>query len=234
MAGIPAQSCLAKYKRPFFTSGVALARVVGRTDRFTPWEETLGRRSEQPLISEAPGVANIVAGACGAGRVVLFGSHPEFGFDVAMEDSQLPARMLLNAIAWQLAENGDERERIAIIAERESEADPARVRSLAAELHERTAAVRARGTDGVWLATEPRVLGFRPDDPDLDGGYHGVIALLEQSVALLDRALAEWDLDPGEPVDNPYTHMLTSPYHHVAGSYLAAVGRVGAAALLCE
>ena len=141
---------------------------------------------------------------------------------------------------------------------------------MAAELHERTAAVRARGTDAVWLApehamavfgrtpleiwsgsldaidrladvaaaradaTEPRVLGFRPDDPDLDGGYHGVIALLEQSVALLDRALAEWDFDPGEPVDNPYTHMLTSPYHHVAGSYLAAVGRVGAAALLCE
>jgi hypothetical protein len=27
--------------------------------------------------------------------------------------------------------------------------------------------------------------------------------------------------------------MTTSPYHLVAGSYLAAVGRVGAAALLC-
>ena len=68
--------------------------------------------------------------------------------------------MLLNAIAWQLAENGDERVRIAIIAERESEGDPARVRSLAAELHERTAAVRARGTDAVWLAPEHAMAVF--------------------------------------------------------------------------
>ena len=55
--------------------------------------------------------------------MVLFGSHPEFGFGVAMEDSQLPARMLLNAVAWQLDASGaPERVRTAIIAERESEA----------------------------------------------------------------------------------------------------------------
>jgi hypothetical protein len=33
---------------------------------------------------------------------------------------------------------------------------------------------------------------------------------------------------------NPYEHMLDSPFHLVAGSYLAAVGRVGGAALLCS
>ena len=63
-----------------------------------------------------------------------------------------------------------------------------------------------------------------PDEWNLDGGYHGVVALLEQSVALLDRTLATWDFDPGEPTQNPYQHMETSPYHLVAGSYLAAVG----------
>jgi hypothetical protein len=83
--------------------------------------------------------------------------------------------------------------------------------------------------------TEPRVLSFRPPaDWNLDGGYHGVVALLEQSVQLLDRTLETWDWDPGEPGGNPYEHMETSPYHLVAGSYLAASGRVAGAALLCE
>ena len=51
---------------------------------------------------------------------------------------------------------------------------------------------------------------------------------------MLDQTLATWDFDPGESSGNPYEHMLDSPYHLVAGSYLAAVGRVGGAALLCS
>jgi hypothetical protein len=83
--------------------------------------------------------------------------------------------------------------------------------------------------------TEPQILSFRPPaDWKLDGGYHGVVALLEQSVELLDQALATWDFDPGEPGGNPYEHLETSPYHLVAGSYLAASGRVAGAALLCR
>ena len=83
--------------------------------------------------------------------------------------------------------------------------------------------------------TEPHVISFRaPSEWNLDGGYHGVVALLEQSVALLDQALETWDFDPGQPTENPYQHMQTSPYHLVAGSYLAAVGRVASAALLCS
>jgi Biotin-protein ligase, N terminal len=267
MAGMPASFEIAHYNGPLFTGAQPLARVAGRTERFTPWEHMLGDASAHPLIDDAPGIANIVAGPCGEGRVVLFGSHPEFGFGVAMEDEQPPARMLLNAIAWQLEEHAIERPRIPIVAERESEAEP--VGEHVAALHERTAALRALGTNAKWLgpgyamstfgrsgveiwsasldaidrladataeradATEPRVLGFRPD-AELDGGYHGVIPLLEQSLELLDRALADWHFDPGEPGGNPYRHMLDSPYHLVAGSYLAAVGRVGAAALLCE
>jgi glutamine amidotransferase-like uncharacterized protein len=267
MAGMPARFEIAHYNGPLFTGAQALARVVGRTDRFTPWEHMLGDTSEHALIDDAAGVANIVAGPCGDGRVVLFGSHPEFGFGVAMEDEQPPARMLLNAIAWQLDENPRERPRT--LAQRGEDGDPEQVADLATSLRERTAALRERGTGAKWLApayamstfgrsgveiwtlsldaidrlagaaaaragaVEPRVLGFRSDE-GFDGGYHGVIALLEQSLDLLDRALAEWGFDPGEPGGNPYRHMLDSPYHHVAGSYLAAVGRVGAAALLCQ
>jgi hypothetical protein len=274
MAGMPESFEIAHYNGPLFEGATALARVAGRTERFTAWEETLGETPERSLIDDATGVANIVAGPCGDGRVVLFGSHPEFGFTIAMEDAQLPARMLLNAVDWQLAASGaPERPRPAILADAEpadADADPARVGELAEALRDRTAAIRARGEDARWLApefamsvfglparevwaqsldaidrlatdaerlapgTEPRVLAFRPPvEWELDGGYHGVIALLEQSLELLDQALDTWDFDPGEPTQNPYEHMTTSPYHLVAGSYLAAVGRVGAAALLC-
>jgi glutamine amidotransferase-like uncharacterized protein len=276
MAGMPASFEVAHYNGPLFSGAQALARVTGRTDRFTAWEEALGEPAESTLIEDAAAqrIANIVAGPCGDGRVVLFGSHPEFGFSIAMEDEQIPGRMLCNAIDWQLAASGaPERPRPAITADREpdeADIDPARVAELADQLRERTAAIRARGEDARWLApehaiaffgltpreiwaqsldaidrfavetaerapqTEPRVVGFRPPaDWDLDGGYHGVVALLEQSVELLDQTLATWDFDPGEPTGNPYEHMTTSPYHLVAGSYLAAVGRVGSAALLC-
>jgi len=272
MAGMPASFEIAHYNGPLFEGATALARVAGRTERFTAWEETLGATPARALIDDAAGVANIVAGPCGEGRVVLFGSHPEFGFSIAMEDEQLPGRMLLNAIDWQLAESGaPERPRPPIFTDAApGGGDPARVVELAEALGERTAAIRARGEDARWLAprfamsvfglpsnevwrssldaidrlatgaarlapaTEPRVLAFRPPDAwELDGGYHGVIALLEQSLQLLDRARTTWDFDPGEPTENPYEHMTTSPYHLVAGSYLAAVGRVGAAALLC-
>jgi hypothetical protein len=237
----------------------------------------LGRRPERTLVDDAAaeGVANIVADALGRGRVVLFGSHPEFGFTIAMEDEQLPGLMLRNAVEWQLAESGaPERPEIELYSHRnpgeEADADPGRVAELAAALRDRTARIRERGEAARWLEpayamsffglspreiwaqsldaidrlsaeaerraphTEPRVLSFRvPAEWALDGGYHGVVALLEQSVELLDRTLETWDYDPGEATANPYEHMETSPYHLVAGSYLAASGRVAAAALLC-
>jgi hypothetical protein len=276
MAGMPETFEIAHYNGPLFLGPQPLARVAGRTDRFTAWEETLDERPPRSLIDDAAdqGIANIVAGPCGDGLVVLFGSHPEFGFGIAMEDEQLPGRMLCNAIDWQLASNPAPRPAVSLVSDAEpaeADADPARVAELAGRLAERTAAIRARGTDVRWLepafamsffglepgeiwsrsldaidrlaaeaaerapGTEPRVLGFRPPaEWDLDGGYHGVVPLLEQSVEMLDVALATWDsFDPGEPTGNPYQHMVDSPYHLVAGSYLAAIGRVGAAALLC-
>jgi glutamine amidotransferase-like uncharacterized protein len=273
-AGLPPTFEMAHYNGPLFVGAHALTRVVSRTDRFTPWEEMLGERPDRTLVDDAVAgrIANVVTGSAGEGRAVLFGSHPEFGFTIAMEDEQLPARMLTNAIDWQLAESGaPERPRVELFTDREPsehDADPARAAQLAERLRELTEAVRGRGTDARWLRpdaamsffglssvsiweqsldaidrfsvdveqraphVEPRVLGFRPPfEWDLDGGYHGVVPLLEQSVDLLERTLASWDFDPGKTT-NPYEHMHTSPYQLAAGSYLAAIGRVGAAALL--
>lgn len=278
MAGMPATFEIAHYNGPLFHGATPLARVVGCTERFTPWEEMLDRPAERLLVDQAAaeGVANIVADAAGEGRVVLFGSHPEFGFTIAMEDEQLPALMLRNAVEWQLAESGSPaRPEVELYSHRHpgdaADADPARVAELAARLRALTARIRERDERPRWLEpahamsffglppreiwlqsldaidrlsaeaerrgphAEPRILSFRvPPGWALDGGYHGVVELLEQSVGLLDQALATWDFDPGEETTNPYQHMETSPYQLVAGSYLAAVGRVAAAALLCE
>lgn len=103
MSGMPDTFEIVHYNGPLFRGDTPLARVVGRSGRFTPWEEMLDRPAERPLVDEAAkeGVANIVADAAGDGRVVLFGSHPEFGFTIAMEDEQLPALMLRSAIEWR-------------------------------------------------------------------------------------------------------------------------------------
>jgi hypothetical protein len=277
MAGVPATFDIAHYNGPLFRGATPLARVVRRTDRFTAWEEMLGDRPERTLVDDAAaaGVANIVAGASGEGRVVLFGSHPEFGFSIVMEDEQLPGLMLRNAVEWQLAESGaPELSEVELYTQRnpgeEGDADPARIADLAARLRELTLRIRERGDSPVWLQpahamsffgltppeiwaqsldaidrlsaeaerrapdTEPHILSFRaPSEWNLDGGYHGVVALLEQSVELLEQTLETWDFDPGETT-NPYHYLQTSPYHLVAGSYLAASGRVAAAALLCR
>ena len=277
MVGMPETFEIAHYNGPLFSGAQALARVAAPTDRFTPAERFLGPADGPTLVEQAAeaGIANVVAGALGEGRVVLFGSHPEFGFSLTMEDEQEPTRMLRNAIDWQLAECGAaERGEILLFTDRaqgdEADGAPARVVELVDRLCDRTAAVRARGLGPKWLSpayamsyygrspseiwqasldsierlgaeverrapeVDPRALTFRPPaEWQLDGGYHGVVALLEQSVELLGQALETWDFDPGEPSDDPYEHMSTNPYHLVAGSYLAAVGRVTAAMLLC-
>ncbi|OZM77959.1 BPL-N domain-containing protein [Pseudonocardia sp. MH-G8] len=275
MAGVASSFEIAHYNGPLFLGAQALARVRGRTSRFTAAEAFLGAEPSDTLADEAAarGVANVVAGACGDGRVVLFGSHPEFGFDILMDDEPGSAVMVRNAVAWQLAESGAPRRPEVDLhtdGAHESHGAAEQVAKLADDLRTRTAAIRARGTGARWLepayamsffgltpteiwtrsldavdrlasdaarrapGTRPDVLSFRPPvEWELDGGYHGVVALLEQAVELLDRAIATWDVDPGPPPTNAYESMRTSPYHLVAGSYLAASGRVAGAALLC-
>jgi hypothetical protein len=274
MAGMPERFDIVHYNGPLFDGAEPLSVVEGRSERFTPAEEFLGEAADEPLVDRAAAarVANIVAGEQGDGRVVLFGSHPEFGFGLAMDDEQLPARMLANAIGWQLAASGaPERPAPDTFALRAPVEDALpRVEAAVATLGRRTEALRERGASPVWLdraqamsvfglepaeiwrcgldeidrladevgerapGTAPRVLSFAPPaEWDLDGGYHGVAALLEQADRLLAEAGETWEVEL-PPAAHAYAHAETSPYHLVAGSYLSALGRVASAALLCR
>ncbi len=278
MDGMPEVFDIVHYNGPLFRGGEALATVDGPTERFTPAEQFLTTTMTRTLIDDAAvdGVANIVVGRLGQGRVVLFGSHPEFGFSLSMTDPQLPARMLENAIRWQIEESGArDDDSIDIVAH--AQAVPMddvgkRAIRLLGQIRERCAGLYVRDGNGpgwlqrsyamstfgltpqeIWAVAldemqrlaetieqrvqdvDPWVLAFRqPTEWDLDGGFHGVVALLEQAEQMLGQACAHWSLDLGAPSADPYAFASTSPYHLVAGSYLAAIGRLASAALLCE
>lgn len=120
MFGMPERFRITHYNGPFFEAQpgsvdgasdmVGLAAVAGVTDDFTAAEDFLrlpgaGQDAGSTLVSQAAqqGRHNVVAGYNGLGRVVLFGSHPEFGYNLAMDRWDLPARMLANAAFWQSA-----------------------------------------------------------------------------------------------------------------------------------
>ena len=117
MFGMPERFPITHYNGPLFepateplpdaSAAQGLTAVVGAADDFTPSELFLRcgdqRDPEQTLLGRAAneGRFNIVSGYNGLGRVLLFGSHPEFGYNLAMDDWGLPARMLANAVFWQ-------------------------------------------------------------------------------------------------------------------------------------
>ena len=120
MFGLPDAFRITHYNGPFFepTPGTlpdasdasALSAVAGFTNDYTPSEYFLSfdgydkaQADASSLVSTAAQESrfNVVAGYNGMGRVVLFGSHPEFGYNLAMDEWEVPARMLANAIFWQ-------------------------------------------------------------------------------------------------------------------------------------
>lgn len=286
MAGVPARFPITHYNGPFFAGGQALARVAGAGRQFTPAEDFLGRRAqgapgtpaESLLVDRAAeaGVANIVAGARGAGRVVLFGSHPEFGLTVSLDDPVPTARLLLNAVDWQVAESGGAVPRdVPVVAERPIDpmvlqGDLAALPALAERITERAARLRDRSGEPwldenhamsllgrtpreIWaaaldgipvLAAEAArdaaalpgwLVSFEPPAGwPVDGGFHGIRPLLAGADWQLAGAESAWrDGWPGSVRDG-YDYLLESPYHLVAGSYLAAIGQVTSAALLAR
>jgi hypothetical protein len=125
MTGMPEEFEITHYNGPFFDlrSGVVegasdatgLAAVSGRTGDFTPSEyflrisESSGAPADQPTLvdrASRAGCFNVVAGYNGLGRVVLFGSHPEFGLNLIGDIWNTSGRMLANAAFWQAGHKG--------------------------------------------------------------------------------------------------------------------------------
>ena len=122
MFGLPERFDITHYNGPLFDTDTAvlpdasaakgLAAVAGARDDFTPSERFLSfsqpRQLDATLLGRAAkeGRFNIVSGYNGLGRVLLFGSHPEFGYNLAMDNWGAPARMLANAAYWQSAQLG--------------------------------------------------------------------------------------------------------------------------------
>jgi hypothetical protein len=87
------------------SGAVGLAEFTGSTERFTPAEAFAGPIPSGTVTyldqAVAAGRYAVAAGEYGIGRVVAFGSHPEFGFDLPMVEWSDPARMFVNAVMWQ-------------------------------------------------------------------------------------------------------------------------------------
>lgn len=273
MRGLPPEFEVVHYNGPLFIGGEHLSVVEGATERFTPSEAFLDPGYVGPTLIEGAaeaGAASATCGAVGDGRVVLFGSHPEFGYSLAMDDEQVPALMLRNAIAWQ-AQAGAARGGAAGPSSPGAGGGSERVHELVPRVRARIAQLASRGVEPAWLDARhamsmfgvgprqvwtaaltrmPELLeeidaaadGVRSDvltyaqpaEWGIDVGYHGVVPLLEQTEAMLDLALERWAAPPPPTEAGPYGAIRDSPYHLVAGSYLSAVGRVTAAALLCR
>ena len=117
MFGLPERFNITHYNGPLFdvdtdllpdaSVATGLSAVAGCCEAFTHSEQFLrfsqSGATEATVLGKASqeGRFNIVSGFNGLGRVVLFGSHPEFGYNLAMDDWGLPARMLANAAFWQ-------------------------------------------------------------------------------------------------------------------------------------
>lgn len=121
--GMPSEIAITHYNGPLYTlrqdavrnasDAVGLLSVVGTETDFTPAERFLDRNAEDGdlLVSRAIelGAFNAVAGEFGKGRVVLFGSHPEMGLSLDLDQWSGPARMLANAAFWQSSAGGARR-----------------------------------------------------------------------------------------------------------------------------
>ena len=116
--GLPARFELVHYNGPLFVLGTPLpaandARldtpegviaVQGATGAFTPSEAFMDAEAlTETLLGRcaAQGAFTGVTAAYGAGQVVLFGSHPEFGFDVLQLGWGRGVRLLANALRFQ-------------------------------------------------------------------------------------------------------------------------------------
>ena len=277
MRGIPSEFEIVHYNGPLFEGAESLFSISDQTEAFTPSETFLSSEASKPrMIDRAREghVSGAVVGPYGRGRAVLFGSHPEFGFSLTMDDEQLPMTMLLNAIDWQLLSGPEPTSRRAKLCSEAGWASTGHTELLTAaiaSIRAHIASLQLKTLDEKWVdrqyamsvfGQQPEVIwtqslmriaelteeierlgpGVRhstlsfqqPAGEILDYGFHGVLALLGQVDDLLSTAEAIWHVSLGDPSADPYKYIRSSPYHLVAGSYLAAIGRATAAAILCR
>ena len=112
--GLPERFEIVHYNGPLFdlqesdnASGLdaptGVMRPVGATQSFTPSEGFLGEPPEETLLTSCirQNAFNGIETSFGKGHVVLFGSHPEFGFDVVQLGWREAVKLLANALKFQ-------------------------------------------------------------------------------------------------------------------------------------
>lgn len=208
MCGLPDEIDVTHYNGPLYalrqctvagaSDAVGLMRVTGTTTDFTPAENFLGGTMEQPewLVTQAATAQayNAVAGSFGSGRVVLFGSHPEFGLSLDLDAWDRPARLMANAALWQAGSDGPDRgERVpprwagTPVAATRATADEvaARVRAVVAA----AGALRARDvTSRDWIAPDKAMSTFGQTGARI---WERNLAAFEATANRILRVLAE-------------------------------------------
>lgn len=150
-----------------------VVRFVARTDRFTPSEAFMAPEAAGGEVFDRgveAGASTAVSTVFGEGTVVLYGSHPEFGFDAIQLGWGEGARLFANALRRQAQRvaGGSVAHRTSLRDDREASgsASAERLASVAPELErisKRFAALEAR-SPGSWLrpGCVPRFMGLEP------------------------------------------------------------------------
>ncbi|MCA9836552.1 MAG: hypothetical protein KC422_06550 [Trueperaceae bacterium] len=112
--GLPERFEIVHYNGPLFapsTEGIAepyavatgVMQAVSMTETFTPAEGFMEAKPETTLLERciAQGAFNGLSSPYGEGQVVLFGSHPEFGFDSLQLGWGEAVKLVANALTFQ-------------------------------------------------------------------------------------------------------------------------------------
>ncbi len=201
--GLPGTFDIVHYNGPCFAPGACgVVTLQGVTPAFTPWERSLPGHISRVLADALldQGAQLVVAGERGAGLVVLFGSHPEFGFSPLQLGWGEAARLFGNALAWQA-----ERRASGGRPDPTAPATPGATPGAVADLLDRAAA---------------RFTAFRADPPDVRGApaFLGVTPLALWSAALGEAAGRARDtaaylraLAPQRPEAGPHARWVDHP-----------------------
>ena len=215
--GLPAELDVTHYNGPLYvlrqgtvsqaSDAVGLTRVIGTGSAFTPAENFLGDAVARPdwLVSGAvaANAYNAVAGAFGLGRVVLFGSHPEFGLSLDLDAWDQPARLMANAGLWQAGFAGPTREdrvpgRMAAIHLPRVWTTPAEITARVKDVESAAQSLLARdAAQEDWLTASKAMSTFGETGPAIwQRNLEGFAAMAERIRAVLSQLQVMVDQAP--------------------------------------